>query len=161
MRSVRLVDLLAPDDPWASYARTVVVVVRPEATDLVVAAAPLAEAERGVWPWPDRDARHVLTAWDPGDVRPGDAENRRAQAKLEEELHALAPPAVWTARGVDPEEAREDEGVVVRGLDLEVVLALAARYGQDAIFEWTPGEWAIVACAGGRRESFGWALREE
>ena len=68
-------ELLAPDDPWAGYARTVVVIVRPDAPNLVVAAA--AAGETGAWPWPAPDVVHVLTAWDPGDARRGDVENRR------------------------------------------------------------------------------------
>jgi hypothetical protein len=35
---------------------------------------------------------------------------------------------------------------------------LGARYGQDAVFVWTPAEWAIVACTGGRRVASGWQL---
>ena len=33
----------------------------------------------------------------------------------------------------------------------------AQRYGQDAVFEWTPPAWAVVACRGDRRSDFGWA----
>jgi hypothetical protein len=150
------VELLPADHPWAGYARTVVVVVRPDSPDLVVAAAP--EGETGRWPWPTDDAVHVLTAWDPGGARPGDVENRRRQADLEGELRALAPREMWTAVGADPVSGRREEGVAVSGLDLDVVRVLGARYGQDAIFEWTPQEWAIVACPGGRREAFGWSV---
>jgi hypothetical protein len=150
------VDLLAPDDPWAGYARTVVAIVRPDAPDLVVAAAPAGETGR--WPWSDDDAVHVLTAWDPGDARPGDVENRRRQADLASEIRALAPRRMWTALGVDPVSGRREEGVAVFGLDPDVLVALGRRYGQDAIFEWTPREWAIVACGGGWREAFGWSV---
>ncbi|HEY6473694.1 MAG TPA: DUF3293 domain-containing protein [Acidimicrobiales bacterium] len=149
-------ELLAPDDPWAAYARTVVVIVRPDSPNLVVAAAPVGEA--GGWPWPAGDAVHVLTAWDPGDARPGDVENRRRQADLEGEIQALAPGGMWTAVGVDAVSEHREEGVAVCGLDLDVVVALGARYDQDAIFEWTASEWAIVACRGGRREAFGWSV---
>jgi hypothetical protein len=152
-------DLLPPDDPWASYARTVVVIVRPDAPNLVVAAAPAGET--GGWPWSAGDAVHVLTAWDPGDTRPGDAENRRRQADLDGELEALRPREIWTAVGTDPVSGHREEGVAVGGLDLDALLALGARYGQDAIFEWTPQEWAIVACRGGRREAFGWSVTGE
>jgi hypothetical protein len=156
LRSVRSVDLLPPDDPWAGYARTLVVIVRPDAPNLVVAAAPAGET--GAWPWPTPDVVHVLTAWDPGDARPGDVENRRRQADLEGELQARSPGELWTAVGVDPVSEHREEGVAVTGLDLDVVVALGARYGQDAIFEWTSQEWAIVACRGGRREAFGWSV---
>lgn len=152
-------DLLAPDDPWAGYARTVVVIVRPDAPDLVVSAAPAGGT--GAWPWTAGDAVYVLTAWDPGVARPGEIENRRRQADLEGEIQALAPSEMWTAVGVDRVSEHREEGAAVRGLDLDVLVALGARYGQDAIFEWTPREWAIVACRGGRREAFGWSVSPE
>jgi hypothetical protein len=48
--------------------------------------------------------------------------------------------------------------VAVRGLPSAAVLALGVRYGQDAVFAWTPAEWAIVACRGGRRLVSAWSL---
>ena len=45
----------------------------------------------------------------------------------------------------------------MRGLPEADVLALGARYGQDAVFAWTPAEWAIVACRGGRRLASAWS----
>ncbi len=150
-------DLLADDDPWAAYARTVVVIVWPGAPNLGVAAAPLGSV--GSWPWATADAVHILTAWDPGDVRPGEKENRRRQAALEADLRPLAPVELWPAIGTDPVSGHREEGVAVGGLEVGRVLALGARYGQDAIFEWTRNEWAIVACGGERRAVFGWSLR--
>jgi hypothetical protein len=153
------VELLPPDDPWGRYARTVVVLVRPDANNLVVEAA--APGRTGVWPWPAGDAVHVLTAWDPGDARPGEAANRANQAALEAAIKSSGPDGLWDAVGVDPESGHREEGVAVRGLTLGAVLDLGARYGQDAVFEWTPTAWAIVACRGDRRRDFGWAATPE
>jgi hypothetical protein len=150
------VELLQPDDPWASYARTVVVVVRPDATNLVVEPAP--PAQPGAWPWPTEAAVHVLTAWDPGAARPDEEDNRAQQAALEAELEALGPGRLWDAVGVDPASGHREEGVAVSGLPLDAVLDLGARYGQDAIFEWTPAAWAVVACRGDRRVDLGWSV---
>jgi len=158
-RNVDGVELLAPDDPWGRYARTVVVIVRPATNNLVVEAAP--PGQTGVWPWPAGDAVHVLTAWDPGDARPGEEENRAHQAALEAELRKLGPHELWDAVGVDPESGHREEGVAVCGLTLDAVLDLGARYGQDAVFEWTPAAWAVVACRGDRRSDFGWAATPE
>lgn len=154
-----MVELLPSGDPWAGYARTVVVIVRPDATNLVVEAAP--PGERGAWPWTTDDAVHVLTAWDPGAVRPPDEENRANQAALEADLRRLRPDELSDAVGVDPASGRREEGAAVRGLALETVLDLGARYGQEAIFEWTPQAWAIVACREGRRREFGWLATPE
>ncbi len=159
-RSVGTVELLAPDDPWASYARTLVVIVRPDVANLVVEAAP--PGETGAWPWATEDAVHILTAWDPGDARPAAVDNRRNQAALEAELRSSSsgpgPDASWDAVGVDPVSGHREEGVAVRGLTLDAVLRLGARYGQDAVFEWTPQSWAVVACDTDRRCDFGWEL---
>ena len=152
-------ELLVPDDPWASYARTVVVIVRPGTSNLVVEGA--LAGERGVWPWPSEDPVHVLTAWDPGDVRRSEADNRMQQAALEAELRQLGPEELWDAVGVDPLSGHREEGLAVRGLQLDAVLELGGRYGQDAVFEWTPTAWAVVACGGGRRVDFGWTATPE
>ena len=145
----------APDDPWASYERTVVEILRPGGGILRVRSAP--DATRPSWPWPDGQPVHLLTAWDPGLERPGRDVNRARQAALEADLARLAVPLL-AAVGVDPATGRREEGVAVRGLPEAEVLALGVRYGQDAIFAWTPTEWAIVACRGERRLASGWSL---
>jgi hypothetical protein len=158
MHSVDRVDLLAPDDPWRSYARTEVVIARPGATNLVVEAAPIGSVGRWPWPWAPERVVHVVTAWDPGDARPGEEENRRRQVALERDLELLAPGEAWPAVGVDPVSGDREEGVAVCGLDAGQARELGARHGQDAIFEWTREDWTIVACRGERRAVFGWSL---
>jgi hypothetical protein len=148
------VELLRPDDPWASYARTVVVIVRAGATNLRVEAAP--PGQTAGWPWPTDDAVHILTAWDPGTARRGEEQNRANQAALEAELDHLGPKATWDAVGVDPVSGHREEGVAVCGLPLDAVLDVGARHGQDAVFEWTPLAWSLVACRGERRVDLGW-----
>jgi hypothetical protein len=143
---------LSSEDPWAGYARTVVEVAGPLGS-LMVRAAPRGSC--GDWPWSAKEAHFVMTAWDPGEERPGVVENRRRQASLEEDVCHLTE-AMWRAVGVDPETGRREEGVLVGGLREADALALGARYRQDAVFRWTPDEWAIVACNGDRRVVFGW-----
>jgi hypothetical protein len=146
---------LAPDDPWASYERTVVEILRPGGGFLRVRSAP--DSDRATWPWSDGRPVHLLTAWDPGRERPGRDVNRARQAALEADLALLADPLL-AAVGVDPATGRREEGVAVRGLPEAEALALGVRYGQDAIFAWTPREWTIVACRGDRRLASGWSL---
>ena len=38
--------------------------------------------------------------------------------------------------------------MAVRRLPEAEVLALGVRYGQDAVFAWTPADWVIVAVRG-------------
>jgi hypothetical protein len=143
------------EDPWAPYQRTVVEITRPGGGGLRVRSAP--QADETTWPWPDERPVHVLTAWDPGPERPGRDINRVRQAALEADLGLLSVPLL-AAVGVDPVTGRREEGVAVRGLPEEQVLALGVRYGQDAIFAWTPAAWAVVACRGGCRATTGWFL---
>jgi hypothetical protein len=144
-----------PGDPWEDYARTIVEIRRPGAVDLVVRPAPLGTS--AAWPWSSRQAVHILTAWDPGEARPGERVNRERQAFLEAELRPVAR-GMWAAVGVDPVSGHREEGVAVEGVPEAQVLALGARYRQEAIFAWTPDEWAIVACTGERRLAAGWLL---
>ena len=145
---------MTADDPWGGYARVVVEIVRHRLGILRVQADPTGGVGR--WPWDSPEPVHILTAWNPGDERPGDVANRARQAELEADLTQLAP-ARWPAYGTIPGTAQHDEGVAVQGLEAEQVRALGARYGQDAVFEWTPDEWAIVGCRVSRRVAFGWS----
>jgi len=144
-----------PEDSWAPYQRTVVEILRPGGSILRVRSAP--DVDEDSWPWPDRRPVHLLTAWDPGLERTGVDINRVRQAALEADL-GLLPGQLFVAIGVDSATGRREEGVAVSGLPEAEVLALGVRYGQDAVFAWTPAEWVIVACRGGRRLASGWSL---
>ena len=146
---------MPPHDSWASYRRTVVDIRLLDGGSVRV--RPAADADKTRWPWPTAEAVHLLTAWDPGPQRPGEAVNRARQAALDEELRRLALPFL-RAVGTDPETGRWDEGVAVQGVPEPEALALASRYGQEAVFAWTPAEWTVVACHGGRRLVSGWSL---
>jgi Protein of unknown function (DUF3293) len=143
-----------PDDTWDSYQRAVVGIRLPGGGCLWV--GPAVGADEARWPWPTALVVHVFTAWDPGLERLGRTVNRERQASLEGDLRRLAVPFL-PAVGVDPETGRWDEGVAVHALAEREVLALAGRYGQDAVYAWTPAEWAVVACDGGWRLASGWA----
>jgi len=143
------------DDPWASYRRTVVEIAWPGEARLRVRSAP--ESDPAAWPWPTEQPVHILTAWDPGPERPGEKANRARQAALQADLERLALPFV-SAVGVDPASGRREEGVAVRDAVEAAMVDLAASYGQDGIFAWTPEEWAIVGCGDGRRLPSGWSI---
>jgi hypothetical protein len=152
--------LLPPDDPWATYADTIVQIVRPADGDFVtVRGAPVGVpvGAIGRWPWPSEDPVSVLTAWDPGDERPGPEENRRRGAELESVLRRRAS-RVLHAVGVDPSSEHREEGVAALGLSVDDAVALALRYRQEAIFVWTPQAWSIVSCRDDRRVDFGWSV---
>ncbi|MDT7744680.1 MAG: hypothetical protein QOE59_3758 [Actinomycetota bacterium] len=142
------------DERFAGYVRAQVVFDALEGRRLVVRPAP----RPGPYPLAVTPV-HVLTAHDPGARRPGTAENRRRQEALEAEL---ADRGLVVSRAVasaaDGSHAEESAAVV--GWDDTGALALARRYGQDAIFRWTPEAWAVVPCDGGPPLTRGWTLEQ-
>jgi hypothetical protein len=152
--------LLPPDDPWATYADTIVQIVRPADGDFVtVRGAPVGVpvGAIGRWPWPSEDPVSVLTAWDPGDERPGTEVNRRRGAELESALRRRAS-RVLHAVGVDPSSEHREEGVAALGLSVQEAVVLGVEYRQEAIFVWTPQAWSIVSCRDDRRVDFNWSV---
>jgi hypothetical protein len=138
-------------DRFAGYAHAQVVVDLPDGGRLRVRPAP----RPGAFPW---DATvHVLTAYDPGPARLGTAENRRRQGSLEAELAALGLAVIPAVASAGDGTHAEVSAVVV-GWDDEAALELARRYGQDAIFRWTPDAWAVVPCDRGPAWRSGWVL---
>jgi hypothetical protein len=143
------------DELWSAYARTLVTVHGPTGSFEVHPAQP---GQSGTWPSAFQPPLYIITAWDPGDDRPGDEVNRRRQAALEEDLRQL-DVTTWPAIGSDPETGHREEGVVVSGLSEPQAFELGRRYDQDAIFNWTPADWVILSCGDDRRHELGWLLR--
>jgi 5'-deoxynucleotidase YfbR-like HD superfamily hydrolase len=81
----------------------------------------------------------VLTAHNPGDGRPDEAENLRRQRHLERTLaglpHHRRAPAVGRETGPG---GHAERSVAVWGLDDATTTTLAARYGQLAVFALDP-----------------------
>jgi len=96
----------------------------------------------------------VITADNPGRDVSDDA-NSAAHAQLLRRAKELK----WDyldAHGGDPAWTHVEACIAVRDVDVRDVLALGREFGQDAIFEWTPKHWALVACNDGRRMEFSW-----
>ena len=99
----------------------------------------------------------VVTAWNPDShVRP-EAVNRAANEALEAELDRRGLTH-WPATGRDPDLAHHEEGVAVPGLAEADGVALGRRYGQAAVYLWTPEAWQVVSCTDARRHVHGWRL---
>lgn len=94
-----------------------------------------------------RGTVHVVTAWNPGDVRPSLEENHAANRRL----HALL-----VSRGCEPVRAvgREPDGThcedswAVAGLSDEEACEIGAAFGQDAVFRIDAGVQSVVSCDG-------------
>jgi hypothetical protein len=140
---------------WAEYSRTVVEMVVPDGASFVI--HPATAGDVGQWPPFLVAPVHFLTAWDPDDERPGEAENRRRGIALEADLRDRGL-SVWRTVGRDLESDHTEEGVAVVGMTETEAIALARRYRQNAIFSWTPTAWSVVSCVDDARHDAGWRL---
>ena len=100
---------------------------------------------------------HVLTAHNPAAARPGAAANRERQAALEADLAACGLTVTRAVASAEDGSHAEESAAVV-GWDDDEALALARRFGQDAIFRWSPEAWAVVPCDGGPALVLGWTV---
>ena len=115
------------------------------------------QVEAGTWPWESRKPIHVVTAWNPGEERPGEVVNRARQGRLEAELSARGLH-IWRTVGRDPTASHAEDSAAVAGLTEREAVALGARYGQAAIFAWSPEQWTVVSCVDDRRNRTSWIL---
>lgn len=88
---------------------------------------------------------HVLTAWNPGAVRPSEAANRAANERLRAHLVALGLDPV-PAVGADPDSPHAEESWAVVGLDDDEARRIGAAFDQVAVFRVTATELAVLAC---------------
>ncbi len=89
---------------------------------------------------------HVLTAWNPGAVRPSDAVNRAANERLRAHLVDLGHEPV-PALGADPDSAHAEESWAVVGLSDDAARRVGAAFDQVAVFRVTASELAVLACS--------------
>jgi hypothetical protein len=101
---------------------------------------------------------HVITAWNPGGRRTDPAVNAQAERAQRAELAELHL-TVWDAEGWAPDDRWAEASAAVLDADEAAMLALARRYGQSAIYRWTPDHRAVVWCDGRPDDLQGWALR--
>jgi Protein of unknown function (DUF3293) len=110
---------------------------------------------RGTFPF-DEPA-HVVTAYNPGAERPGDAENAARQARLEADLDARGVRR-WTTVASAEDGSSAEVGALVVGLDDAVACAIGATWGQDAVFRWSPSAWTVLACDDAASVDLGWEI---
>jgi len=66
----------------------------------------------------------------------------------------------WAAVGRDPDSAHHEEGLAVAGLTESEGVDLGRRYGQAAVYVWTPEAWTVVSCTGDRCRTYGWRVTD-
>jgi hypothetical protein len=88
----------------------------------------------------------VLTAYNPGGVERGEAENEADERALEGEL-AAGSATFWPALGHSRDGSWSEPGVALDGFDRAAACALGDRWGQLAVYELTDEQVHVVRCA--------------
>jgi hypothetical protein len=114
-----------PRDMTETYEETVVVTWDPSDPQTPLDPADLARAM----------GMHavVLTAWNPGELRPSLTENQAANRALATRLDAEGCP-VWPADGRNPDGSFHEPGFCVWGLPIDRALDIARSFDQYAIY---------------------------
>jgi hypothetical protein len=146
---------VATEADWASYDRAVVDLAPPG--HAAMRLVPDRPGDTGPWPEGLDVPVVVVTAWNPdSDSRPAPA-NRAANEALVAELDRRGL-VHWPATGRDPDAGHHEEGFAVTGLSEAEGVALGRRWGQAAVYVWTPARWQVVSCTDDRRHVHGWRI---
>lgn len=90
---------------------------------------------------------HVITAWNPGDERPGVHANDAADRRLHHRLVELGFVPV-RAVGTDPGSDHHEPGWAVEGLTDDQAREIGAEFGQVAVFRVHDGFQTVIGCGG-------------
>lgn len=148
---------MATDDDWASYGRAVIDIVPPGRAPFRL--VPDQPGTTGGWPEDLVPPVVVVTAWDPDSARLQAGDNQVRHRRLVSELDRSGL-VHWPAVGRDPDSPHFEEGVAVVGLTESEGVDLGRRYGQAAVYVWTPEAWTVVSCTDDRRHTYGWRVAD-
>jgi len=146
---------MATEEDWYNYRTAVVDIDLPGGEWLRI--SPAMEGVVGAWPEQLDPPVFVITAWNPDSQVRDPAVNRAQQEALESELD-LRGVDRHRSVGRDLGTPHFEVGSAVVGLDEEEALAIGRRFGQAAVYRWTPEVWEVVSCAGDRRHPSGWEI---
>jgi hypothetical protein len=137
---------------WAAYRGTVVDVTVPDGS-----VRRLRQVDRGGDAWPYAvDHVWIMTACNPRSEPLSESDNLTRHLALGEELRAAGLTATPNV-GYDPADPTWSEpGYTIPGAEREVVIALAERREQNAVFGWFPDRWEIVSVLLHGHEVHGW-----
>ncbi|MFD5656082.1 DUF3293 domain-containing protein [Streptomyces hirsutus] len=140
---------------WELYRNAVVDIHFQDRTVRVEPRSP--GTAEGFFPEPAGNAAlHVITAWNPYGRTVSAERNARAQGLLLDELDRQRL-TWWPAAGGDACGTHVEESVAVAGLSDDAARELGRRFGQDAVFTWTPDAWCVSACDSDLAAVSGWA----
>jgi hypothetical protein len=129
---------------WPRYLRAVVDIAFP-ARSIRVTPGPLDGATSLPYPIDGAHTIHIVTAFNPHGSHATTRANLRAQDEL---LHTIGLHGLrwWPAVGGDPAGTHAEISAAVVGMDDAQARALGRRFGQDAVFAWSPASWRLLAC---------------
>ncbi|MET7971607.1 DUF3293 domain-containing protein [Streptomyces mirabilis] len=130
---------------WPHYLRAVVDIAFPAHSIRVAPGLP--GGVSGLpYPLDSTHTIHIVTAFNPCGRDATAGANLRAQHQL---LHSIGLRGLqwWPAVGGDPVGTHAEISAAVVGMDDAQARALGRRFGQDAVFAWSPASWRLLACA--------------
>jgi hypothetical protein len=143
---------------WSAYSDAVLRIEAPSGV-IWVRPTPISLAS-GKYPDPQGRTICVITAHNPGGRLASGEANATAQAQLMAEIEKLGLTA-WPAAGGDPSWRHVEDSAAVIGMGQADAIALAARFGQEAIFVLTPADRQVVGCTQRRVVTTGWSIEPE
>jgi hypothetical protein len=90
---------------------------------------------------------HVLTAWNPGELRPELEANRDRNRRLLDRLRTQGVE-VHPAIGASPDGDHHEESYAITGLDRTTAIDLGREFEQAAIFQLAKREQIVLGCDG-------------
>ncbi|MEU9240340.1 DUF3293 domain-containing protein [Streptomyces sp. NPDC048385] len=135
----------AQSTEWPHYLRAVVDIAFPAHSVRVTPGA--GDGVAGLpYPLDGAHAIHIVTAFNPRGRHATARANLRAQHELLHSIGLLGLPW-WPAVGGDPAGTHAEISAAVVGMNDAQARALGRRFGQDAVFAWSPASWRLLACA--------------
>lgn len=137
---------------WPFYLRAVVDIDFPTHS-LRVAPTPVPHGVSGLpYPLPGGRTIHIVTAFNPAGCEATAEANLRAQRELQHHVRVTGRQW-WPAVGGDRAGTHREISAAIAGLDDTQARALGRRFGQDAVFAWSPASWRLLACAPTARDA--------
>jgi transcriptional regulator with XRE-family HTH domain len=134
------------DLPLSTYEATLISIEWERAVTIEVAPAPLGERD-GEFPASHRNI-HIVTAHNPAPhVLPAEENARRNEQLLADIQKAGMSWRPASGLSADPHELWEERSFALLDVDRAIVIELARKHDQAAIFEWTPDQRAVVLCS--------------
>jgi hypothetical protein len=142
-----------PAEQWTLYQRALVDIDFGSRTLRVSPGPP--EQTAGFFPSRSGRTVHVVTAFNPGGRTATTADNDRAHHVLLGEIEERGT-TWWPATGGDAGGVHTETSVAVIGLSDGAACELGRRFGQDAVFAWTPGCRRLLSCFDDSSAESGW-----